>query len=34
MNPMQKYPHVIELFLCPINFSISLGAWSTPILTK
>ena len=41
MNPMQKYPHIIELldcilnmfvfmFLCLISFSISLGTCSTP----
>ena len=45
MNPVQKYPHIIELFywtlkilvfmfLCSINFSISLGACSTPKLSK
>ena len=45
MNPMQKYPHIIELFpcilnmfvfmfLCAVNFSISLGTRSTPKLSK
>ena len=44
MNPMQKYPHIIELFdcilnmfvfmLCLINLSISLGTCSTPKLLK
>ena len=45
MNPIQKHPHIIELsacilnmfvfvFLCPINFLISLGTCSTPKLSK
>ena len=45
MNPMQKYPHVIELsacipnmfvlmFLCSINLLISLGTCSTPKESK
>ena len=45
MNPMQKYLHIIEsfdcipnmfifMFLCTINFSISLGTCSTPKLSK
>ena len=45
MNPMQKYPHIIELFdfilnmfvfmfLCPINILTSLGTCSTPELSK
>ena len=45
MNPMQKYQHIIELFdcmlnmsvfmfLCSINFSISLETYSTPKLSK
>ena len=45
MNPMQKYPHIIELFdytrnmlaimfLFPINYLISLGTCSTPKLSK
>ena len=43
-NPMQKYPHIIEsfdciqkmldMFLFPINFLISLGICSTPKLSK
>ena len=43
MNPMQKYPHIMELaacilntfalgFLCLINHLISLGTCSTPKL--
>ena len=45
MDPIQKYPHIIELsacilnmfvfvFLCPINLLISLGTCSTPKLSK
>ena len=45
MNPMQKYPPIIESFdcilnmfvfmlLCPINFPISLGTCSIPKLSK
>ena len=45
MNPMQMYPHIIELsacilnmfvfeFLCPINLLVSLGTCSTPKLSK
>ena len=45
MNPMQKYPHIIELFACtrkmlafmflfPINSLISSGTCSTPKLSK
>ena len=45
MNPIQKYPHIIELsacilnmfvfaFLCPINLLISLGTCSTPKLNS
>ena len=45
MNPMQKYPHIIELlsctlkifslmFLFPIKFLISSGTCSTPKLSK
>ena len=45
MNPIQKYPHIIELsacilnmfvfvFVCPINLLISLGTCSTPKLSK
>ena len=45
MNPMQKYPHIIELFACtqkmlalmflfPINSLISSGACLTPKLSK
>ena len=45
MNPMQKYPQIIELlacilnvlifkFLCAIPFLISLGTCSTPKLSK
>ena len=45
MNPIQKYPHIIELpacildmfvfvYLCPIDFLISLGKCSTPKLSK
>ena len=45
MNPMQKYPDIIELFDCilnmivfmflyPIKFSISLRTCSTPKLSK
>ena len=45
MNPIRKYPHIIELFacilnifafmfLCPIDFLISLGTCSTPKLLK
>ena len=45
INPMQKYPHIIELFDCirkmldimflfPINFLISLGICSMPKLSK
>ena len=45
MNPMQKYPHITELFACtqkmldimflfPINSSISSGTCSTPKLSK
>ena len=41
MNPMQKYPHIIELFVCtrkmlaimfllPTSFLISSGTYSTP----
>ena len=45
MNPVQRYPHIIELsacilnmfvlmFLYPINLLISLGIWSTSKLSK
>ena len=45
INPIQKYPHIIELsacilnmfafvFLCPINVLGSLGTCSTPKLLK
>ena len=45
MNPIRKYPNIIELpacilnmfvfvFLCPINLLISLGTCSTPKLSK
>ena len=45
MNPMQKYPHIIELFVCtrkilgimflfPTNSLISSGTCSTPKLLK
>ena len=45
MNPMQKYPHITELFDCtqkmfafiflfPTNSLISLGTCSTPKLSK
>ena len=45
MNPMQKYPHITELFDCPqkmlaivflfpINSLISSGTSSTPKLSK
>ena len=45
MNPMQKYPHITELFACtrkmlafmflfPINSLISSGTCSTPKLSK
>ena len=45
MNPMQKYPHITELFACtrkmfafmflfPINSLIYLGTCSTPKLSK
>ena len=45
MNPVQKYPHIIELFasilnkfifmfLCPVSFSVSLRTCSTPKLLK
>ena len=45
MNPMQKYPHIIELlacarkiftlmFLVPMNSLISSGTCSTPKLSK
>ena len=45
MNPMQKYPHIIELFACtqkmlafmflfPTNYLISSGTCSTPKLLK
>ena len=45
MNPIQKYPHIIELsafilnmfvlmFLCPINLLVSLGMCYTPKLSK
>ena len=45
MNPIQKYPHIIELFACilkmfafmfllPINFLVSSGICSTPKLSK
>ena len=45
MNPVQKYPHIIELFacsrkmvafrfLCPTKSLISLGTYSTPKLSK
>ena len=45
MNPMQKYPHITELFACtrkmlavvflfPTNYLISSGTCSTPKLLK
>ena len=45
MNPIQKYPQIIELsaciinmfvfvFLCPINLLISLGTCGTPKILK
>ena len=45
MNAMQKYTHIIDLFdcnlnmfifmfLCPIDFKISLGTYSTLKLSK
>ena len=45
MNPIQKYPHIIEssacilnmlvfVFLCPISLLISLGTCSTPKLSN
>ena len=45
MNPMQKYPQIIEsfdcilnmfvfMFLCSIDFSISLVTYSTPKVSK
>ena len=43
INPMQKYPHITELFvlekclllfLFPTNYLISLGTCSTPKLSK
>ena len=45
MNPMQKYPHITELFACirkmlaimflsPKNYLISSGRCSTPKLSK